>query len=95
MPLAVMFCTASLSTFLFLTLACTRWSKQAVFFTLVLNWKKKIMMDSERQKRKTDFIFLPSEKAFQCSCVRRQATNAAATPTEASLLHLALAEADK
>lgn len=34
-----MFCTASFSSFLFLTLAWTRWSKHAVFFTLVLNWK--------------------------------------------------------
>ncbi len=32
-----MFCTASFSSFLFLTLAWTRWSKHAVFFTLVLN----------------------------------------------------------
>lgn len=54
MPLAVIFCTASLSTFLFLTLACTRWSKQAVFFTLVLNWKR---MERDRQKRKTQMTF--------------------------------------
>lgn len=36
-----MFCTASFSSFLFLTLAWTRWLKHAVSFTLVLNWEAK------------------------------------------------------
>lgn len=71
MPLAVMFCTASLSTFLFLTFACTRWSKQAVFFTLVLNCKgKKDGREGGGVQNKTQKTF--SKHSFHS--VERQAT---------------------
>lgn len=61
MPLAVMFCTASLRIFLLRTLAWTRWSKQAVLFTFVLNWKirdKKTFVSKKKNK------LLPSHFCF-------------------------------
>ena len=44
-----MFCTASFSSFLFLTLAWTRWLKHAVSFTLVLNWEA---TNAKKKKKK-------------------------------------------